>query len=276
MLEEGLPRSECLQWGTRMRTVLSDGAEAKGSSQEQPEGSSQEERESRVLLRLLQEEGFPIARRSYGAGAVISTGEDGVALYVLTSGLASLSRTRSAGKEATLGLLREWDVFGTWEFAEDPIRRVQVRAVTPCEVARLPRPLLEAAVGRNPSVALKLITLQDAQLTRYEEFVVRISSRSIGARLAAVLLSLSDRFPERPPEGRPDVTQPVTIGLRITQEELAAMIVTTRESVVITMGKLRRRGAVEVCNSTITVVDPEKLREISGGQMRRTSRPARV
>jgi CRP-like cAMP-binding protein len=195
---------------------------------------------------------------------------------VLTSGIALLSRTRSAGKEATLGLLREWDVFGALEFAEDPIRRVQVRAVTPCEVAKLPRPLLEAAVGRNPSVALKLITLQDAQLTRYEEFLARISSRSIGARLAAVLLFLSEKFPKSPSEARSDVAQPVTIGLRLTQEELAAMIVTTRESVVITMRDLRRRGAVEVCNSIITVVDPEKLREISDRQMRRTSRPARA
>jgi CRP-like cAMP-binding protein len=255
-----------------MRAILSDGAEAKSSLN----GSSQNESESRGLLRLLQEEGFRIARRSYVAGAILSTGGDGAALQVLTSGIAMLSRTRSPGKEATLGLLREWDVFGAWDFVEDPIRSVQARAVTPCEVAKLPRPLLEAAVGRNPSIALKLITLEDAQLTRYEEFLARISSRSIGARLAAVLLSLSEKFPERPPEGRLDVAHPVTIGLRLTQEELAAMIVTTRESVVITMRELRRRGAVEVCNGTITVVDPEKLRAISGRQMRRNSRPARL
>jgi CRP-like cAMP-binding protein len=257
-----------------MRTFLRGGAEAKGSAREQPEGSSREETESGGLLRLLREEGFRIARRSYLAGAmIISTDEDGPALYVLTSGIALLSRVRSAGKEATLGLLREWDVFGAMEFAEDPIRSVQVRAVTPCEVAKLPRPLLEAAVERNPSVAPKLITLQDTQLTRYEEFVARISSRSIGTRLAAVLLYLSERIPERPSGGRPDVARSVTIGMRLTQEELAAMIVTTRESVVITMRELRRRGAVEVCNGTITVVDPEKLREISGTQMRR--RPSR-
>jgi CRP-like cAMP-binding protein len=149
-----------------VRTVLSDGPKAEISPKSNPKGSSQEESESRGLLRLLREEGFRIARRSYVAGAAISTNQDGAALYVLTSGIALLSRVRSAGKEATLGRLREWDVFGALEFAEDPIRRVQVLAVTSCEVAKLPRPQLEAAVGRNPSVALKLITLQDAELTR--------------------------------------------------------------------------------------------------------------
>ncbi len=215
----------------------------------------------------MREEGFRVARRSYGAGDVISTGQGGAALYVLTSGIALLSRPRSAGKEATLGLLREWDAFGALEFAEDPVRRVQVRAVTPCEAAKLPRPLLEAAVRRNPLVALELMNLRDAQLTRYEDFVARISSRSIPVRLSAVLLSLAERFAGRYPE----VAGPATIGLRLTQEELAAMIVTTRESVAITMGQLRRRGAIEVSNGVITVLDPEKLREISGRHAGRIS-----
>jgi len=258
-----------------MRAILSDGPKAESSPKSTPDGPSQQESESRGLLQLMREEGFRIAQRSYVAGAVISTGEDVAALYVLTSGIVSLSRARPAGKEATLGLLREWDVFGTLEFAEDPIRRVQVRAVTSCEVAKLPRSLLEVAVGRNPSVALKLITLQDAQLTRYQEFVARISSRSIGARLAAVLLLLAERFPKIPSNGQPGVAQPATIGARLTQEELAAMIVSTRESVATTMGELRRLGAIQVCSGMITVVDPEKLREISGRQMSRTSRPAR-
>lgn len=235
-----------------------------------------EESESKELLRLLRAEGFGIARRSYGTDAVISVGEGEATLYVLTSGIALLSRVRSAGKEATLGLLKDWDVFGPLEFAEDPIRQVKFRAVTPCEVAKLPRPLLEAAVRRNPLVALKVLTLQDAQLTRYEEFVARISSRSIPARLAALLLFLSEWFPGGFPAGRSAAARPVTIGVRFTQEELAAMIVTTRESVAITMRELRRRGAIEVRGGAITVLDTEELREISGRGIKPAPRTARV
>ena len=90
-----------------MRTVLSDGPKAEISPKSDPKGSSQEESESRGLLRLLRQVGFRIARRSYVAGAAISTNQFGAALYVLTSRIALLSRVRSAGKEATLGRLRE-------------------------------------------------------------------------------------------------------------------------------------------------------------------------
>jgi CRP-like cAMP-binding protein len=165
-------------------------------------------------------------------------------------------------------LLKEWDIFGALWFSEDPTQRIWARAVTRCEVVALPRPMLEAAVRRNPQVALKLLTLQDAQLTRYEEFVARISPRSILVRLAELLLSLSERFPEE----HSGVSRAVTIGVRCTHEELAAMVVATRESVATAMGRLRRQGALEVCNGTITVVDHEKLREIAGGHAGRVSR----
>lgn len=252
-----------------MRALLSNGA--KNSENGGPEAS-----ESKELLRLLRAEGFGIARRSYGADASMSVGEGEAALYVLTSGIALLSRVRSAGKEATLGLLKDWDVFGPLEFSEDPIRQLEFRAVTPCEVAKLPRPLLEAALRRNPLVALKVLTLQDAQLTRYEEFVARISSRSIPERLSALLLFLSERFPAGSPAGLSDASRAVTIGVRFTQEELAAMTVTTRESVTHTLRDLRRRGAIEVRGGTITVVDAEELREISGTQITPAPRTAPV
>jgi CRP-like cAMP-binding protein len=140
--------------------------------------------------------------------------------------------------------------------------------VTLCKVAALPRPTLEAAIERNPQVALKLLTLQDARLTRYEEFVVRIVPRSILVRLAGLLLSLSESFPEE----RPVASRAVTIGLRFTHEELADMIVATREAVSIAMGRLGRQGAVEVCNGAITVVHREKLREIAAGHAGRVSK----
>jgi CRP-like cAMP-binding protein len=103
--------------------------------------------------------------------------------------------------------------------------------------------------------------LQDARLTRYEEFAVRIAPRSILVRLAGILLSLSESFPEVCQV----VSGAVTIGLRLTHEELAAMVVASREAVSIAMGRLRRQGVVETRKGAITVVDHEKLREIADG-----------
>jgi CRP-like cAMP-binding protein len=228
----------------------------------QPERYAAREEESEQLLRLLEEAGFGISRRSYAPREMIEEEEERAALYVLTSGLAFLLRARPTRGEAALGLLKEWDVFGNLALAQDPVRGVLVRALTACEVAKVQGPTLEAAVGRNPLVALKLMTLQGARLTRYEEFLARVWPRKTLVRLAGTLLFLSERFPR----GSPDADGPVAIGVRLTQEDLAAMVVSSRESVSTAMGELRTKGIVDVQGGIVTVLVPEKLREVSSGQ----------
>ncbi|MDP9411478.1 MAG: Crp/Fnr family transcriptional regulator [Actinomycetota bacterium] len=234
----------------------------------QAEQDAPRECESEELLRLLQEAGFGIVRRSYPPREVIHEEEDRApALYVLTSGMAFLLRGHPTKSEIALGLLKAWDAFGNLAFAQDPARRVVVRALTACEVAKVPGPTLKAAVRRNPSVAMKLITLQDARLTGYEEFVARVWPRKTLIRLAATLLFLCERFPE----GDPDAAGPVAIGARFTQEDLAAMVASTRESVGAAMGELRKRGIIDVQRGIVTVLAPEELREVSTGRPHRPS-----
>lgn len=235
-------------------------------------GSAAPENESEKLLRSLEESGFRIVRRSYGPREAIEEGgNQRTALYVLTSGLAFLLRARPARGEAALGLLKDWDVFGNLAFAQDPARGVLVRALTACEVAKVPAHTLEAAVRRNPSLAMKLMTLQDARLARYEEFVARVWSRKTLVRLAGTLLFLSERFPGE----SPDTVGPVARSprVRLTLGDLAAMVVCGRESVGAAMGELRERGFIDVQDGFITVLAPEKLREISSGRATSPSGP---
>lgn len=235
-----------------MRTVLA----------RQAQRYAARESESEQLLRLLGEAGFGITRRSYAPREVIKEEGDRAALYVLTSGLAFLLTARPTGGEAALGLLKAWDVFGNLAFVQDPARGVLVRALTACEVAKVSASTLEAAVRRNPPLAMKLMTLQDARLTRYEEFVARVWPRKTLVRLAGTLLFLSERFPR----GNPDASGPVASRLCLTQEDLAAMVVCSRESVGAAMGELRKRGLIDVRGGYVTVLAPEKLRKVSSGQ----------
>jgi CRP/FNR family transcriptional regulator, global nitrogen regulator len=77
-----------------------------------------QEQECRALLKLLGEMGIATADRVYGPGdAIYNEGEYGDALYVLTKGVLKLFRPYSGSKEATLRLLKPWDIFGHLAFA---------------------------------------------------------------------------------------------------------------------------------------------------------------
>jgi CRP/FNR family transcriptional regulator len=224
-----------------------------------PEYTRLQEEECRSLLRLLEEMGIATADRTYGPGdAVYREGEYGDALYVLVSGVMKLFRPYSGSKEATLRLLKSWDIFGHLAFAGEARQRAYAEAVTDCVVTKVPKIFVERAVRQEPRVAFKIMTLLELRLVQYEELVKCLLPRETEVRLANLLPLLAQKFGDR----RDGV---VTIDLRLTHQDLAAMVASTRESVTKVLNEMRGRDLIEVEAGRITLKNWRALAELSGG-----------
>jgi len=224
-----------------------------------PEYTKLQEEECRSLLRLLEEMGIATADRTYAPGdAVYREGEYGDALYVLVSGVMKLFRPYSGSKEATLRLLRDWDIFGHLAFAGEARQRAYAEAVTDCVVTKVPKIFVERAVRQEPRVAFKIMTLLELRLVQYEELVKCLLPRETEVRLANLLPILAQKFGDR----RDGV---VTIDLRLTHQDLAAMVASTRESVTKVLNEMRARDLIEVEAGRITLKDWRALAALSGG-----------
>ncbi len=222
-----------------------------------PEYTRLQEEECRSLLRLLEEMGIATADRTYRSGdAVYREGEYGDALYVLVSGVMKLFRPYSGSKEATLRLLRPWDIFGHLAFAGEARQRAYAEAVTDCVVTKVPKIFVERAVRQEPLVAFKIMTLLELRLVQYEELVKCLLPRETEVRLANLLPLLAQKFGDR----RDGV---VTIDLRLTHQDLAAMVASTRESVTKVLNEMRGRGLIEVEAGRITLKDWRALAALS-------------
>ena len=222
-----------------------------------PEYTRLQEEECRSLLRLLEEMGIATANRTYRPGdAVYREGEYGDALYVLVSGVMKLFRPYSGSKEATLRLLTSWDIFGHLAFAGEARQRAYAEAVTECVVTKVPKIFVERAVRQEPRVAFKIMTLLELRLVQYEELVKCLLPRETEVRLANLLPLLAQKFGER----RDGV---VTIDLRLTHQDLAAMVASTRESVTKVLNEMRGRGLIEVEAGRITLKDWRGLAALS-------------
>ncbi len=223
-----------------------------------PEYTRLQEEECRSLLRLLEEMGIATADRTYAPGdAVYREGEYGDALYVLVSGVMKLFRPYSGSKEATLRLLRDWDIFGHLAFAGEARQRAYAEAVTDCVVTKVPKIFVERAVRQEPRVAFKIMTLLELRLVQYEELVKCLLPRETEVRLANLLPILAQKFGERQ-DGA------VIIDLRLTHQDLAAMVASTRESVTKVLNEMRNRDLIEVEAGRITLKDARALAKLSG------------
>lgn len=221
-----------------------------------PEYTALQEQECRDMLELLHDMGVATANRVYGPGDVIyREGEYGDALYIVTSGVLKLFRPYSGSKEATLRLLRSWDIFGHIAFAGDAKQRAYAEAVTESTVTKVPRVFVERAVRQDPRVAFKLMTLLELRLVQYEELVKCLLPRETEVRIANLLPLLAQKFSEP----RDSV---VTIDLRLTHQDLAAMVASTRESVTKVLNDMRGRGIIGIEAGRITLKDSRALSEI--------------
>ncbi len=223
-----------------------------------PEYTRLQEEECRSLLRLLEEMGIATADRTYRPGdAIYREGEYGDALYVLVSGVMKLFRPYSGSKEATLRLLRSWDIFGHLAFAGEARQRAYAEAVTECVVTKVPKIFVERAVRQEPRVAFKIMTLLELRLVQYEELVKCLLPRETEVRLANLLPLLAQKFGDRQ-------NGVVTIDLRLTHQDLAAMVASTRESVTKVLNEMRGRDLIEVEAGRITLKDWRALAALSG------------
>ncbi len=218
-----------------------------------------QEQECRELLEILRGMGIASADRIYQPGdAIYSEGEYGDALYVLISGVVKLFRPYSGSKEATLRLLKPWDIFGHLAFVGEARQRAYAEAVTECKVTKVPKIFMERAIRREPRAALKMMTLLELRLVQYEELVKCLLPRETEVRLANLLPVLARKFGERYDDGRW-----VTIDLRLTHQDLAAMVASTRESVTKVLNDMRNRGVVGIEGGRITLKDHAALERLS-------------
>jgi CRP/FNR family transcriptional regulator, global nitrogen regulator len=119
-------------------------------------------------------------------------------------------------------------------------------------VTKVPKVFVERAIRQEPLVAFKLMTLLELRLVQYEELVKCLLPRETEVRLANLLPILAQKFGERT-DGL------VTISLRLTHQDLAAMVASTRESVTKVLNDMRNRGLIEVESGRITLKDSRAL-----------------
>lgn len=216
------------------------------------------EQECRELLRLFDELGIATAERVYSPGDdIYREGEYGDGLYILTSGVLKLFRPYSATKDATLRLLNNWDIFGHLAFEGETKQRAYAEAVTECRVTKAPKIFVERAVKRDSRVAFKILTLSELRLVQYEELVKCLLPRETEVRVANLLPLLAQKF------GKPDGKGGVAIDLRLTHQDLAGMVASTRESVTKVLNDFRTRNLISIQSGRITLIDQPALEILS-------------
>lgn len=216
------------------------------------------------MLRELERSGLRVVERGYRPGEEAYTpGDAADSLYFLLSDAVRTYRIYGDSKEATTALLKDAGVFGVLDLQEEGGSHEEfAEAVTEARVACIRNAAVAWLVKRKPEVALSLFSAFSKRVRQTDELLGSLPQREVAGRLAALLLSLRERFGE---EGEGDEAGTVTIELRLTHRQLAIMIASTREAVSKAMTDLRREGLIDVRERRIILVDLPALSDRAEG-----------
>jgi CRP/FNR family transcriptional regulator len=191
--------------------------------------------------------GVRVAVRRYATRDLIfAPGDPDGQLYFLLDGTVRLYKIYGDCREATVALLTDGDVFGELGLEGTTRQRDFAEAIAASQVAVVRKPGLTEAVTRRPEFALKLLSSFSRRLGRSEETIESLLDREVSTRLATLLSHLADRF------GEPDGSAAV-LNVRLTHQDLAHMVASTREAVSKVMSEFRRDGLIEVRGRRISV-----------------------
>jgi CRP-like cAMP-binding protein len=196
-----------------------------------------------------------LRRRRYRKGEMVFLrGDLGRDLFLIESGSVKICLTTEDGKEMTLALLSPGEFFGELALLDGEPRSSDAVAMELSQCLLLERSDFLQFVEEHPRVAHRVMEVLSRRLRDNNQLVQDAAFFDIAARLARVILRLVDSV------GQPD-GDGITIARRLTQNELAGMIGTTRESVNKWLGEYERQGLIERRNGLIRVLKPEALQK---------------
>jgi len=191
------------------------------------------------------------SERRYPQGTTIfAKGDPADALYILKQGRVRLVALSEKGTETILHILKPDAVFGELLLSEE-VRMFNAVAVTDVVVTAIPRRNLTELLETVSALAGNFIRLLSRRLAKVEKEFAEFGHTWSYNRLAKVLLQLGDEHGVKTAAG-------TLIPLRLTHEDLANLIGTTRETVTTQLNKFRKMGLVRREGRQI-IVDAARL-----------------
>jgi CRP-like cAMP-binding protein len=180
-------------------------------------------------------------------------------LHILKQGRARLYRTNAAGRQLTIDIYGPGTIFGDMRLlGQRRVPDVYAEAIEDGVVCTMTAAELGGLIARYPVIGLNVIRHLSARLDATERELEAMAYDRVDQRLARRLLDIGERFGS-PIEGG------TLLGPRFSQQELADLVGTTRETLAHTLSSFRRDGLIDTTDHRLLIRDAERLARVADG-----------
>ena len=172
-------------------------------------------------------------------GIVVSRDEVGNSMFLILKGRMKVVIQGDNGREVILTILKAGEFFGEMGLIDDLPRSASVVAAEDAKLLVLHRAQFAEHIAKSPTTALNVMSELSRRLRRADEIISNLALLDVYSRVAHIMIDLAKRDGQEVEEG-------ILIREKPTQQDIASMIGTSRETVSRVLSEFQRRGFVEM------------------------------
>lgn len=185
-------------------------------------------------------------------------GDKGDSVFYLEEGKVRIFRISPFGKEIIIFIRQPGEVFGLAEFIGKHDRVFSAQAITPCRMYEIRSREFEILLQRHYPLAQRVIGELGRRLRYLGEQIDSLMVCDVTTRLLKLLMCMSCHSVDNPNQ----MSGSLPVPLKLTQEQIAAMIGSTQQTVSETLKILKEDGLIEISGKEITLLNPKNISDL--------------
>ena len=180
-------------------------------------------------------------------------GDPGDQIYFINGGRVKTSKVTRDGKELTLAYRGAGQVFGELAVVDGSPREEMAEAMKNAIITELPVEVFRDLLHSDAKLCFAFMAEMGRRRKQLETKLEHLVFKDVQAKLAALLLELSEEYGQETEDG-------LQIGLKITHQEMANLIGSTRETISLTLAQFKKKGLLNMNGRTVVLLDFEGLK----------------
>jgi len=173
---------------------------------------------------------------------LIQEGDRSDQIYIVLSGRLKVFLSDSEGNEIVIDMLRQRDCFGEMALEGEP-RAASVITMEPCKLAVIEREHFKRFLAANPEAAYALVVTVIRRARNLTRSIGSLALLDVYGRVARLLL-----------DNAGEENGKLVVGERLTRQEIAQRINSSRETVSRIVSDLREGGYIDIEDDRIVIL----------------------
>ncbi|NOY29263.1 MAG: Crp/Fnr family transcriptional regulator [Planctomycetes bacterium] len=173
-------------------------------------------------------------------------------VMLLAQGRIKIGSFTEDGKQTILAFIEPGEIFGELSLLGTEQREEYAEAVDKSTVILISGEVMQNLLAENPTVSLGVTKLFGLRRQRVERRLKYLLFHSNRERLVHLLLELAEKYGQPSGGG-------VGLRIKLSHQDLASIIGSTRETVTVVLGELQAEGLLELGRRKIRLIDIARL-----------------